>query len=269
MKASVYSLNGNKIEEIELPDVFSVPFRPDIIHKAFVHLQTLSFQPQGRDPLAGERTSAESRGVGLGIARIARVKGSGYPRAGQAAGVAGVVKGRLAHPPTSEKIIVKRLNKKEKAYALASAIAATIIKDVVVKRGHIIDGIELPIVVSDDIEKIVKAKDLLNVLYSLKLDKDLERVRSRIKRRSGKSRMRGRVKRVGKSVLIIVKDPTNLKKAAGSIPGVDVTSVDKLSVLHLAPGGHPGRLCLWSKSAILSLKDRIKAPIMELMKVIG
>ncbi len=269
MKANIYSLNGSKEGEIELPSIFNTPYRPDLIHKAFIHLQTLRFQVQGRDPLAGERTSAESRNTGLGIARMARVKGSGFPRAGQAAGVGNVVKGRLAHPPTTEKIIIKRLNKKEKALALASAIAATAMKDVVKKRGHIIDGIELPLVITDEIEKVSKAKELASILKSLKLDKDLERVRDRIKRRSGKPRMRGRVKRVGKSVLLVVKDPSNLKRAAGALPGVDVTSLDRLSIMHLAPGGNGVRLTLWSKSAIEGLDDRVKVPLLEVMKVIS
>ena len=269
MKASVYSLDGKKVEEIDLPLIFSTPYRPDIIKKAFIHLQTLTFQPKGTDPLAGERTSAESRGVGLGIARLARVKGSGFPRAGQAAGVSGVVKGRATHPPTSEKVIVKRLNKKEKLLALASAIAATANKDIVKARNHIIDDIELPLVVVDEIENISKAKDLLKVLDALGLSKDLERVKERVKRRSGKPRMRGRTKRVGKSVLIVVKDPSRLRKASGSIPGVDVISIDRLSVIHLAPGTHAGRLTLYTKSVINAIEDKVKVPMLEVIKVIN
>ena len=267
MKASIYSLNGSKEGEITLPDLFDTPYRPDVIHKAFIHLQTLTFQPKGTDPLAGERTSAESRNTGLGIARLARVKGSGFPRAGQAAGVSGVVKGRATHPPTSEKVIVKRLNKKEKALALASAVAATAMQDVVRARGHIIDN-ELPLIVSDDIENVKKAKELLDIFKALKLDKDLERVRRRIKRRSGTPRMRGRTKRVGKSVLIVVRDATNVRKAAGAIPGVDVTTIDRLSVMQLAPGSTAGRLTLWSKGAIEGL-DRVRVPLLEVKKVIA
>lgn len=266
MKASIYSLNGNKEGEVELPIIFNTPYRPDVIHKAFIHLQTLTFQPKGTDPLAGERTSAESRNTGLGIARLARAKGSGFPRAGQAAGVSGIIKGRATHPPTSEKIIVKRLNKKEKVLALASAIAATAMQDVVRERGHIIDQ-ELPLIISDDIENVTKAKELLKIFETLKLDKDLERVRSRIKRRTGTPRMRGRSRRVGKSVLIVVKDATNIRKAAGSIPGVDVTTIDRLSVLQLAPGSNAGRLTLWSKSAIEGLEN-INVPLLEVNKVI-
>lgn len=268
MKASVYSLDGKKIDDVELPRVFSTPFRPDVIHKAYVNLQSHLFQPQGRDPLAGERTSAMSRNTGLGIARMARVKGSGFPRSGQAAGVGGVVKGRLAHHPTSEKVIVKRLNKKEKKLALCSAIAATASKELVAARGHRIEKVNLPLIVSEDIDKVSKTKELQNVLGTLNLSGDLERVKNGWKKRSGRSRMRGRVTRAGRSVLIVVGKDEGVGKAAGSILGVDVTSVKNLSVLHLAPGSHPVRLTLWSKSAIEQLQSLSNHTI-ELMELVN
>ncbi|MFQ5921140.1 MAG: 50S ribosomal protein L4 [Nitrososphaerales archaeon] len=268
MKAAVYSLDGNKVEDVELPRVFDTPFRPDVIQKAYVNLRSHFFQRQGRDPLAGERTSAESRQTGLGIARMARAKGQGFPRAGQAAGVSGVVKGRPTHPPVAEKIIWKRLNKKEKKLALSSAIAATTSKELVGARGHSVKDLDLPLIVSNEIEKITRAKDLAKTLNSLKLSDDLERVRSRVKRRSGKSRMRGRVRREGKSVLIVVEKDEGVGRSAGSIPGVEVTTVKDLSVLHLAPGSHPGRLTLWSKSAIEGLRPFTNHTI-ELMEMMS
>ena len=268
MKAAVYSLEGKEVDDVELPRVFSTPFRPDVIHKAYVNLQSRFFQPQGRDPLAGEKTSAMSRNTGLGIARMARVKGSGFPRSGQAAGVGGVVKGRLAHHPTSEKVIVKRLNKKEKKLALCSAIAATASKELVSARGHRIEELDLPLIVSADVDKVSKTKDLLKVLNALNLSDDLERVKNGWKKRSGRSRMRGRVTRAGKSVLIVVGKDEGIGRAAGSLLGVDVSSVKNLSVLHLAPGSHPIRLTLWSRSAIEQLYS-LSNHTLELMEMMA
>ncbi|RLI04243.1 50S ribosomal protein L4, partial [Candidatus Bathyarchaeota archaeon] len=94
----VYDLEGKVIEKTEIPKVFFTPVRPDLVKRAVLAIQSLRFQPQGRDPLAGKRTTAESRGVGLGIARIPRVKGAGTPRAGQGGFAPGTVGGRLAHP---------------------------------------------------------------------------------------------------------------------------------------------------------------------------
>ena len=45
---------------------------------------------------------------------------------------------------------------------------------------------------------------------------------------------------------------------AGGIPGVGVTRVESLSVLDLAPGGVPGRLTLWTESALGALDARAK-----------
>ncbi len=269
MNAIVYSLDGKKVEDIEIPKVFSTPFRPDIINKAFVNLQSRSFQPQGRDPLAGERTSAQSRNTGLGIARMARVKGSGFPRAGMAAGVGGVIKGRQAHPPVSEKVVEKRLNKKEKKLALCSAIAATVSKELVASRGHRIDRVSnLPLIVTDDIAKVSKAKELQKIFGALNLSEDIERARNGWKKRTGRSRMRGRVGRAPRSVLIVVNKDDGVSRASGSILGVDVTTVKNLSVLHLAPGSHPARLVLWSKSAIEQLQS-LSSPTLELMELIS
>src|SRR5919197_5974974 len=146
MKAKVVALTGKDSHEIELPTVFDTPYRPEVIHKVYVNLLSHSYQRQGRYPGAGEIVSAESRNTGLGIARLARARGEGFPRAGQAAGVAGVRHGRLAHPPESWKIIYKKVNHKERQLGLCSAIAATAIRELVQRRGHKIDDkVILPI----------------------------------------------------------------------------------------------------------------------------
>ena len=60
------------------------------MHKVYINLLSHKYQRQGRYPAAGEIVSAESRNTGLGIARLARARGEGFQRAGQAAGVSGV-----------------------------------------------------------------------------------------------------------------------------------------------------------------------------------
>jgi len=47
VKAQTLSLNGSKNDDIELPVVFSTPFRKELIHKAYVHLNSHKFQRQG------------------------------------------------------------------------------------------------------------------------------------------------------------------------------------------------------------------------------
>ena len=266
MKISTYTITGTKEGEIELPQIFSTPYRRELIHKAFTHLNSHKFQPQGRHPTAGMDVVADSNDppTGQGVSRVARMRGGGGGRQGQGGEVASTRGGRQAHPPIVEKVIYKKLNKKEKKLALCSAIAATTSKDLIESRGHKIEGIEsFPIIVSDDIESISKASEIFKVLDSLKLSQDVKRLESR-KPRSGKSSLRGRSKKVGKSILFVTKNASNISKAIGSIPGIDARNAKDLSVLDLAPGSDPIRLTVYSKSAIEEI-GKIKSTHLEIM----
>lgn len=266
MKTVTYTTTGTKDGEVELPLIFSTPFRRELIHKAFTNLNSHKFQRQGRHPTAGMDVVADSNDppTGQGVSRVARARGGGGGRQGQGAEVASTRGGRQAHPPIVEKVIYKKLNKKEKKLALCSAIAATASKDLVESRGHKIEGIEsFPIVVTDDIESISKASEIVKVLDSLKLSQDVQRLQSR-KPRSGKPSLRGRSKKVGKSVLFVTKDSSNISKAIGALPGVEVKNVNELSVLDLAPGSDPIRLTVYSKAAIEEI-GKIKSTHLEIM----
>ena len=266
MKITTYTTSGTKDGEIELPIIFSTPFRRELIHKVFTNLTSHKFQPQGRHPSAGQDVVADSNDppTGQGVSRVARAQGGGGGRQGQGAEVASTRGGRQAHPPIVGKVIYKKLNKKENKLALCSAIAATSSKTIIESRGHKIEGIEsFPIIVSDDIESISKSNEMVKVLESLKLTQDTDRLESR-KSRSGQSRLRGRSKKVGKSVLFVTKEDKEMSKAIGALPGVEVKSVKDLSVLDLAPGSHPIRLTVYSKSAIEEI-GKIKSTHLEVM----
>ena len=204
MKTTSYTTTGTKDAVIELPLIFSTPFRRELIHKAFTNLTSHKFQKQGRKPMAGMDVVADSNDppTGQGVSRVARMQGGGGGRQGQGAEVASTRGGRQAHPPIVEKVIYKKLNKKENKLALCSAIAATASKELVEARGHKIEGIEtFPIIISDDIETISKTSEVTKVLESLKLSQDVNRLNSR-KVRSGQSRLRGRTKKTGKKCLV-------------------------------------------------------------------
>ena len=267
MKVPVFTTTGTKDGDIELPLVFSTPIRNELIHKAYIHLESHAFQRQGRYPNAGMDVVAESNSPPTGHhqARVARMAGGGGGRQGQAGGVAMTRKGRQAHPPTSERVIHKMLNKKENRLALCSALAATTSSTLVKLRGHKVDKItSFPIVVSDQIESVHKSKDLVKIFDALNLSQDVERLRSRLKGRSGKPLLRGRKTKVGKSVLLVVKDSKGLSKASGSLLGVDVVDAKSLSVLDLAPGAKPVRLTVFTKGAIEEI-SKIKSPHLEIM----
>lgn len=253
-KAQVLDLQGNKVEDIELPIFFSYPIRKDLIRRAFLSEFTKSLQPKGRDPMAGKRTTAISFGINLGLARVPRVKNTG-----EAALAPNTVGGRLAFPPTPEKRIAEEINEKEKKLAIISALSATTDSNVVKSRGHVFSAEALPIIVSDDLINLTKTKDILKVLESVKVAEDIERVKERTRIRSGKGKMRGRKYKKAKGPLIVIhKNVPVFIKAASNLAGVDVVTADLLSVIHLAPGGHPGRLTIYTKSSIDILRKRFE-----------
>ncbi|MDG6955640.1 MAG: 50S ribosomal protein L4 [Nitrososphaerota archaeon] len=260
MKAGVVGLNGKPSGEVEVPGVFATAQRPDLVKRMFWLIGSHALQPQGRDPLAGERTTAETHSppTGTGRSRIPRVKGDRYSKGGLAAGVASVVKGRLPHPPRSEKVIHLGANRKENRLAKESAIAYTANLDAVRARGHKVQKLSLPLVVADDVETVEKTGELVSFFEKVDLKAELERVDRSTKRNTGKRRLRGRAYRTGVGPLIVVTNDRGVGKAAAGIPGVRVTRVDSLSVLDLAPGGVPGRLTLWTESALGALQSRGK-----------
>jgi large subunit ribosomal protein L4e len=250
--AKVYNLKGKSAGKIDLPPVFATPLRPDLIRRAVTAIQSNKHQPQGRDPMAGKRTTAEGRGVGLGISRVPRVKG----QTGRAALAPGTVGGRAAHPPKAQKIIIKQIPKKEKRLALKSAIAATASKEIVAARGHSIeDVLELPLIITDEFESLQKTKEVEETLIQLGVLSDIYRVKESRKIRAGKGKHRGRKMKQGVGPLIVINENKGIMKAAGNIPGVDVITLNQLNTEALAPGAHPGRLTIWTNTAIQKLNE--------------
>ncbi len=255
MQTKILDLEGQEGDSVDLPSVFNTTVREDVINRVFVALASHKKQPQGRDPLAGERTSAESGHppTGRGISRIPRVKGERYSKSGMAGAVASTVHGRMPHPPKSEKVIRKEINSKERYLAVASAIAATTNQDLVQKRGHKFSA-KLPIVVSGDLENITKARDLKKFLTVLGADKDILRAGDRKKKVT--SALSRRI-RPGVGPLIVVSNTSKLRAAAKSFTGLSVATSSSLSVLDLAPGSIPGRLTIWTKESLNGISKNV------------
>lgn len=254
-KAKVLDLSKNIVREVTLPQVFTEEYRPDLIKRAVLTIQSKRLQPKGPSLLSGRQTSAESWGTGRGVSRIPRIKdGRRAARAPQAVG------GRRAHPPKHNKVLKLKLNVKERRKAIRSAIAATINLDIVKSRGHqFSEDVELPIVVEDKLASIGKTTEVEDFLKSIGVGEDLLRAQKR-KVRAGKGKMRGRRYKARKSVLIVVSgdeaadnEDTKLIVGAKNLPGVDVAYVEALNAELLAPGTHPGRLTIWTESSISKL----------------
>lgn len=262
MKVALFDLNGNKAKMIELPEQFNEEFRPDIIMRSFLAAQSASRQPYGSYIRAGQRYSADiskrrrdfKTSYGHGISRTPR---KSLWRRGTQFGWVGAfsphtVGGRRAHPPRAYKILEKEINKKEKRKALRSAIAATIVPEIVKQRGHLFN--ELPSIVEKRIEEVAKTKDFKQIMIKLKLQDELERS-SASKVRPGRGKMRGRRYKTKKGPLVVVGGECPLLKAANNVPGVDVVTVNNLRIHLVAPGGVPGRLTLFSENAIDKMRN--------------
>ena len=245
----MFDIEGKPTGEIPLPTVFETRLRLDIIQKASIAQQSHRFQPQGRNLMAGKRTTAEGFGVGRGISRVPRIGGHG-PLSGTAAFAPGTVGGRMAFPPVTAKKIAKQINRKERRLALRSAIAATASDEIVRQRGHKFDEQRrLPLVVNDEVEKLSKSSQAKHFLSAVGVWDDVLRVRRSKRIKSGR-----RVHAVGP--LIVVGDDKTARKALRNFEGVSVIRADELSVESLAPGTHPGRLTIWSESAVKKIAEK-------------
>lgn len=247
-----------------MPQVFATAYRPDVIKRVVLSLQSKKRQRYGTDPLAGKRTSAHYHGrrkyrfamMNKEMSRLPRIhgKGAGY-MAFRGRFSPQAVKGRRAHPPKAEKNWAQDVNKKEKLLALHSALSAAAMKDLVAARGHEYAG-DVPLVIVDDFENVSKAKEARKILASLGLEKELERCAEK-KVRAGRGKMRGRKYKRKKGPLLIAAKKCALLKAAANIPGVDAVSADELNAEHLAPGANAGRLVVMTKSALDNFSKKV------------
>jgi len=252
LTTKIFDLEGKNVGKLKVPKIFKTPLRPDIIKRAVVTIQSHRFQPQGRDPMAGKRRSVESLGAGHGLSRFPRLKAGGQ----RATFAVGTVGGRVAHPPVAEKKIAKKLPRKEMRLGLRSALAATGSKETVISRGHIAEDVgDFPLVVVDDIQDLKKTSEVEKTFLKLGVLPDIYRVKDSIKERAGKGKRRGRRTKQAVGPLLVISENKSVAYAARNLSGVDVCTVNNLNAELLAPGTHPGRLTIWTKSAFEKLDE--------------
>jgi len=248
----IFNLDGKAIDKLKVPKVFKTPLRPDVIKRAVITLQSHRFQPQGRNPLAGKRRSVESLGAGHGLARVPRLRAGGQ----RATFAVGTVGGRIANPPVAEKKIAKKIPHKEMQLALRSALAATASKQTVTLRGHMAEDVkDFPLVVVDDIQDLKKTSEVETAFIKLGVWPDIYRVKESFKERAGKGKRRGRRTKHAVGPLLVIVENRGIIQAARNLPGVDISTVNNLNAELLAPGTHPGRLTIWTKSAFEKLDE--------------
>ena len=249
---SLYSSEGSPVSKIELPEVFENEVREDLIRRAVLSEESEKLQPKGVFPRAGLQTTARYIGRKEAYHSLKNRGGAMLPRElypkgriGRVRVVPFAVKGRRAHPPKVQKILVERINKREKKKAMFSAIAATAKKDIVGKK-HVLPKIEIPIVLDDSCLSLSKTKDVVKLFEKLNLAGDVERAKNGRRKKYG----RAGGSKTPRSVLLVSAKQSPILKAAKNLPGVNVVTLDSMKVSDFAPGGVPGRLTVWTKSAI-------------------
>jgi large subunit ribosomal protein L4e len=264
MKATIKSQSGENKGEKELPVQFHEEVRADLIKRAVQAIQSHRRQPYGTDPEAGKKYSSKisrrrrdyKTAYGIGISRVPRkiLSYRGTRFNWQAATVPYAVGGRQAHPPKVEKVWSKKINQQERHKAIRSALAASVVKEYVLQRGHVVQ--DYPLVLEDSVESIKKTKDVLALLIKIGLEKELERSAKKTEK-TGRARRRGRSAKKRKGPLFVVSKKCDLMKAVSNVPGAEIVEVESLNAELLAPGCDYGRLTLYTEGAIDKL-DKLK-----------
>jgi large subunit ribosomal protein L4e len=261
MDIALFDQTGKQTGKAVLPLQFSEPIRADLVKKAVLVAQANARQRYGAKKDAGLRQVGElsrkrhdyKTSYGHGISRVPRKiltrRGTRFYWVGAVA--PGTVGGRRAHPPKSSKIWKRKLNKNERRKALRSALSATVIKDHVQARGHLVPE-NYPFALASGVESIEKTKDVIALFSKLGLENELGRVAVR-KVRAGRGTMRGRKYIKKKGPLVVVGNTCALLQSARNVHGVEVVPVKQLNVKLLAPGTDVGRLTLFTQSALEAL----------------
>merc|ERR1719433_2223212 len=249
---SIYDADSNDVKgSATMPTVFSAPIRDDLVSFCHSNMALNRRQAHGVYHLAGHEHSAESWGTGRAVARIPRISGSGTHRSGQGAFGNMCRKGRMFAPLKIWRKWQRKVNTNQKRNAVASALAAAACGPLVQARGHKIDDVpELPLVV-DSLNK-EKTSALLKSLDDIGALDDLARCGKRT--RPGQGKMRYSRFKLAKGPLVVYGDQNQLlKQSARNLTGVDTCAVSRLNLLQLAPGGHLGRLVVFTKDAFEQL----------------
>ena len=262
-KLAIHNADNQKTGDVTLPGLFDEPFRPDLISRAVLSIEANGRQPYGAYPEAGRNSSSKlsrrrrdwKASYGHGISRVPRkiMSRNGTRMNWVGALAPGTVKGRRAHPPKMSKIWALDVSTHERKKATKSALAATLNVSIVKARGHHVPA-SFPFIIEDAFESLTTTKSVVLALEKLGFAEELQRTASST--RAGRGKMRGRAKIVPRSVLFVINSPSSIVKAARNIPGIEVVLARNVNAKHLAPGCHPGRLTLYTKSAIAALETR-------------
>lgn len=265
MKTEILDIQGKKKGLIELPKSFSGKIREDIVYKVLEAKRR--WQPYSASLVAGKQHAAKGKtvhrrhvwrsGYDRGQSRVPRKifsrKGSQFNWEG--AEVPQAKGGMRAHPPKVISMVnTKKINKKEVAIAISSALSATANKKLVASRYETLSEKnlkELPLVVESKLTSL-KTKDLLSAIKKI-VGEELSGVAIKKKKvRSGKGKLRGRKYKRNAGILLVTGNKEKVKAKV-----LETKNVAGLGINDLAKGGL-GRLTIYTEDAINELNKKFE-----------
>mmetsp|Transcript_23786 Transcript_23786/g.37190 ORF Transcript_23786/g.37190 Transcript_23786/m.37190 type:complete len:263 (-) Transcript_23786:1466-2254(-) len=250
---TVNNCNGfPTLHKIKLPDVFFSPIRIDILKYIHHCVSKNKRQPYAVSPNSGSKSSAKSWGTGRALSRVPRIPGGGTHRSGQGAIVNMCRGGRIFGPTTVWRKWSHKTNKQQRKHALAVSIACTGISALVIARGHKLNHIlEIPIIIESISETLTKTKEGHKILQNCGVIKPgINKQDYKRNQKSGKGKMRNRkFKKKAGPLLVYEKSDKSFR----NITNLDTCKISALNILNLAPGGHVGRLCIWTSTSFSQL----------------
>jgi len=252
---SVFDPESAKVAgTVTLPAVFSAPIRSDVVHYVHTLMSKNARQPYAVNEFSGMQTPAQSWGTGRAVSRIPRVPGGGTSRSGQGAFGNMCRGGRMFGPTKIWRRWHRKISVNQRRFAVSSAIAASGVTALVMARGHKIDEVpEVPLVVSDSLNGVGKTKEAKAFLERVGAFTDVQKSEDSKKVRCGAGKARNRRYTQRRGPLVVFDVSEGLDRGFRNLAGVEVKNIDNLSLLDLAPGGHLGRFCIWTKGAFEKL----------------
>lgn len=197
MKTEIYNQNGERVDEMALPEaVFDLPWNADLVHQIVV-----SMQSNQRHPVAHTKGRGEVSGGGK---KPWRQKGTGRARHGSIRSPIWVG-GGVAHGPTKEKDYSKKINKKMKKKAFFTVLSQKLRDNEIL----FLDKVSLP---------EPKTKEAVQLIKTISKIKGFEKLAT---------------KRKNKAILAAPKADSAIARGFRNIPGMEVSEIRNLNPLDI------------------------------------
>lgn len=218
-QVTVFGLDGAEGATVKLPGVFTAPIRTDVVQFVHTNMNKNRRQAYAISRQSGHQHSAESWGTGRAVARIPRINGGGTRRSGQGAFGNQCTNGRMFAPTKIWRRWHRRVNKNQRRFATASALAASALPALVEARGHAISGVaQVPLVI-DALESTATTKKAVGILKATAAIDDAERAANSRKLRSGIGKIRNRRYQSRRGPLVVYAKNDGVYQAFRNIPG--------------------------------------------------